>query len=225
MSLGNPSDPPTSSAPDKRIPESAQQLDPEGLKAYAHPLRMAILRYLQDVGAATSTSLAEHLGQSTGQTSYHLRQLAKHGLIEDVPGRGTGRERWWRARSTGVDLATMLTDDATVRAADVLLAEMLRDRTETLARWIGGLSRAVENEDVAARALHSQSTLLLTPDELAELSEALGETITQFTSRHRSRFDDGAPEDAVRVRAYIDVFPLLEQGGGTAPADDDDAPR
>lgn len=227
MSLGNPSDPSTSGAPEhKRVPSDAVQLDPEGLKAYAHPLRMAILRYLQNHGAATSTSLAEHLSQSTGQTSYHLRQLAKHGLIEDVPGRGTGRERWWRGRSTGVDLATMLTDEATAHAADVLLAEMLRDRTETLARWIGGLSRAVEHEEIASRALHSQSTIMLTPDELAELSETLSETITKFTARFSARFDgdDDVPPDAVRVRAYIDVFPLLDDDApGTAAADGDSA--
>mgnify|MGYP003776042601 CR=1 FL=1 len=161
MSLGKASDPATPR--DERV-----QLTPEGLKAYAHPLRMAILRYLHTHGAATSTTLAEHLGESTGQTSYHLRQLAKHGLIEDMPGRGTGRERWWRARAAGVDLTTMLTDEATAHAADTLLAEMLRDRTETLARWVGNLAHAVENQHVASRSLHSQATLKLTPDELGE---------------------------------------------------------
>lgn len=208
MSLGKASDPATPR--DERV-----QLTPEGLKAYAHPLRMAILRYLHTHGAATSTTLAEHLGESTGQTSYHLRQLAKHGLIEDMPGRGTGRERWWRARAAGVDLTTMLTDEATAHAADTLLAEMLRDRTETLARWVGNLAHAVENQHVASRSLHSQATLKLTPDELGELSEALGELLTQFTERFRDRLDGGeAPADAVLVRAYVDVFPLL----------DDDAP-
>ena len=56
--------------------------------------------------------------------------------------------------------------------------------------------------------------MLLTPSELAELSETLGKTITQFTARFSARFDgDGdVPADAVRVRAYIDVFPLLDDG-------------
>lgn len=189
------------------------QLGPDALKAYAHPLRLAILRYLNERGAATSTTLAQYLGESTGQTSYHLRQLAKHGIVEDVPGRGSGRERWWRARSAGVDLSTMLTDESTAAAADVMLAEMLRERTETLARWVGSLSKLSEHERIASRSLHSQATMRLTPEELEELSVALETLVSDFADRFRSRMDGDAPEDAVRVRANLDVFPLLDENG------------
>jgi len=219
MSLGNPSAPESSPAtPAKGAAAAhleAHQIGPEALKAYAHPLRMAILRYLHDHGTATATTLAQHLGESTGQTSYHLRQLAKHGLVEDVPERGTGRERWWRSRSANVGLATMLTDESTAHAANVLLSEMLRERTEALGRWLATLSSfedpaRLAEDPIARSALHSQSTLLLTGDELEELSELLADTITEFADRHRGRFDDGAPEGAVRVRAYVDVFPLAD---------------
>ena len=189
------------------------QLGPEALKAYAHPLRMAILRYLREHGRATSTTLAAALGESTGQTSYHLRQLAKHRLVEDVPEAGTGRERWWRARSAGVDLTTMLTDPGTAKAADILLSDLLRERTEVLARWIANLSRLSPDDAVAKRSLHSTSTLLLTPSELEELSESLSETIDSFAERFHSRHDGGAPADAVRIRTSIDVFPLLDDDG------------
>ncbi len=225
MSLGKPSEaesspstPPDGGPPP---PGSANQLGPEDLKAYAHPLRMAILRYLHDHGAATSTTLAKHLGESTGQTSYHLRQLAKHRLVEDVPGRGSGRERWWRSRSADVDLTTMLTDEATMHAANVLLAEMLRDRAENLGRWLSRVAVLTEDDAAAKRSLHSESTLLLTPEELGELSEALSTVTTEFAERFRSRMTDGAPEDAVRVRSYIDVFPMLEDdpADGGPPAD------
>ena len=221
MSLGNPSAPKSSPAtPAKGAAKAhaeANQIGPEALKAYAHPLRMAILRYLHDHGTATSTTLAQHLGESTGQTSYHLRQLAKHGLVEDVPERGTGRERWWRSRSTNVGLDTMLTDKATAHAANVLLSEMLRERTETLGRWLATLSSfedpaRLAEDPFARNTLHSQSVLLLTAAELEELSETLADTITAFADRVRGRFDDGAPEGAVRVRAYIDVFPLPDEG-------------
>lgn len=196
-----------------RDPDDHVQLGPEALKAYAHPLRMAILRYLREHGRATSTTLAEALGESTGQTSYHLRQLAKHRLVEDVPGLGTGRERWWRARSAGVDLTTMLNDPSTARAADILLTDLLRERTELLARWIAKVSRLSPDDAVASRSLHSTSTLLLTPSELEELSLALSEVVDTFSERYHSRHDDGAPEGAVRVRSHIDVFPLLDDDG------------
>jgi DNA-binding transcriptional ArsR family regulator len=67
------------------------------LKALAHPLRQRILRQLRHSGEATATTLAAALGENTGATSYHLRRLAEYGLVEEVPGHGRGRERWWRA--------------------------------------------------------------------------------------------------------------------------------
>ena len=65
-------------------------------KAMSHPLRREMLRHLDEHGPATSTTLAGALGENTGTTSYHLRVLADAGVIEEVPERANGRERWWR---------------------------------------------------------------------------------------------------------------------------------
>jgi DNA-binding transcriptional ArsR family regulator len=65
-------------------------------KAMSHPLRREMLRHLDEHGPATSTTLAGALGENTGTTSYHLRVLADAGVIEEVPERASGRERWWR---------------------------------------------------------------------------------------------------------------------------------
>ena len=62
--------------------------------------RGEILRHLDAQGSATSTTLAGALGESTGTTSYHLRVLAEAGVIEEVPERAHGRERWWRTFPT-----------------------------------------------------------------------------------------------------------------------------
>lgn len=67
------------------------------LKALTHPVRVRMLGILRVDGPATATTLAARLGINSGATSYHLRQLALHGFIEDDEGRGNGRERWWRA--------------------------------------------------------------------------------------------------------------------------------
>ncbi|MFI6603856.1 ArsR/SmtB family transcription factor [Nonomuraea sp. NPDC050536] len=75
--------------------------DPGRLKALAHPMRRLMLEHLNVHGPATSTTLGEVLGAKTGTTSYHLRQLEKHGFIEEIPERSTGRERWWRRVETG----------------------------------------------------------------------------------------------------------------------------
>jgi DNA-binding transcriptional ArsR family regulator len=70
--------------------------DAKRWKALSHPLRGEILRQLGEHGPATSTTIAEALGENTGTTSYHLRVLAGAGIIEEVPERAHGRERWWR---------------------------------------------------------------------------------------------------------------------------------
>jgi DNA-binding transcriptional ArsR family regulator len=69
----------------------------EALRILAHPMRQRILRYLRQAGPATSTTLARDLGENSGIMSYHLRQLAEYGFVQEVPGRGQGRERWWQA--------------------------------------------------------------------------------------------------------------------------------
>lgn len=184
-------------------PATAQQI-----KAFAHPLRMQLYRLLSDQGQATASVLARETGESTGQTSYHLRQLARHGLVEEDTGRGTGRERWWRSRSFQVDATHLRQDAGLSQAAAILLHGVVQDRAEALDRWIGQAETAPQEWiDVS---LHSQSTLVLSPAELAEMNQAVGEVIDRFTAVSRSRQADGRLEGARRVRAYYDAFPLPE---------------
>jgi helix-turn-helix protein len=72
-------------------------LEPRMLRGLAHPLRIRLRAELVEHGPATATQLAARVGQSSGATSYHLRQLAAYGFVTDEPGRGNGRERYWRA--------------------------------------------------------------------------------------------------------------------------------
>ncbi|GAB3911123.1 hypothetical protein GCM10027612_88040 [Microbispora bryophytorum subsp. camponoti] len=71
--------------------------DPRTLKAVAHPLRVLLLGELRTNGPATATELAGRLGESSGSTSYHLRQLVRYGFVEADPGQRDRRERRWRA--------------------------------------------------------------------------------------------------------------------------------
>jgi DNA-binding transcriptional ArsR family regulator len=61
-----------------------------------NPVRRRILGFIGQHLEANSTSVAKALGESTGTTSYHLRKLAEQHLIEEIPERSSGRERWWR---------------------------------------------------------------------------------------------------------------------------------
>jgi predicted ArsR family transcriptional regulator len=79
------------------VTPSNLRLDARALRVLAHPLRARLLSALRTAGPATATRLAEQLGTNTGATSYHLRALAAVDLVREEPGRGTTRERWWRA--------------------------------------------------------------------------------------------------------------------------------
>ena len=68
----------------------------------SNPLRQEILEYLGTHESATATTIARALGENSGTTGYHLRVLAAAGIIEEIPDRAHGRERWWR--SVPVDL-------------------------------------------------------------------------------------------------------------------------
>jgi DNA-binding transcriptional ArsR family regulator len=72
-------------------------LEPRMLRGLAHPLRIRLRAELIENGPATASQLAARVGESSGATSYHLRQLAAYGFVVDEPGRGNGRERYWRA--------------------------------------------------------------------------------------------------------------------------------
>ena len=61
------------------------------LRAYAHPVRMKLILALRTRGPLTATQAGRLLGESSGTCSFHLRQLAKYGLVEET-GEGVGHD-------------------------------------------------------------------------------------------------------------------------------------
>lgn len=55
-----------------------------------HEVRTALLDLLAEVGTVTATEAAARLGYSSGLCSFHLRQLARHGYLEEAPTVGAG---------------------------------------------------------------------------------------------------------------------------------------
>lgn len=118
---------------------------PEGLRALSHPGRLRMLGLLRTEGPATATTLATRLGLNTGATSYHLRQLEKHGFVVEDEARGNGRDRWWRSahRFTRTDTARATTPeerdtaDAFLQAVAIVYAGQTQralDEARTLPR-------------------------------------------------------------------------------------------
>src|SRR5919109_3892505 len=75
--------------------------EPEALEALAHPVRLALIDHLMSDGPATASACARAVGDTPSNCSYHLRILAKVGLVDEVESED-GRERPWRALIPGV---------------------------------------------------------------------------------------------------------------------------
>jgi DNA-binding transcriptional ArsR family regulator len=177
--------------------------DPQVMRALAHPARIAIVEYLNNTGAVvTATETAELVGLSPSATSYHLRELAKYGLVEQAPSRGDGRERVWRSTGSALRVDADL-DEPAAAAATVALVEVFLERDmERARRWIR--SQASETEEWRdAGSLDSQK-LLLTADELRALDEKIRELTAPY--RFRERRDD-APAGARAVHVNFMAFP------------------
>lgn len=182
-----------------------RQLDARSLRGLAHPLRMQLLDALRFGGPATASQLAEKLGESSGATSYHLRQLAAHRFIEDDPERGKGRERWWKAahRGLGFDDSLLVDADPAVRgAAHLYLHEVATTQTRDLSTWLG--TRADWPEDWNRSWDMSSATLRLTPQLTRELTQKMHELIATY----RDRCTDADAADTAQVRLHTHAFPL-----------------
>ena len=116
------------------------QLDARNLRGIAHPLRVRLLGILREEGPATATMLAQRLGESSAATSYHLRQLASYGFIDDDPERNAGRERWWRAahRSTYFNPAEDTSPEGALLAGEYLRS-IARAYGRRMEAWIDAL--------------------------------------------------------------------------------------
>lgn len=82
-------------------PRRAQDL--RILRAIAHPARSRILDELHAAGPMRAADVARLLDVPANQASFHLRQLAKYGLVEPAPELAKdGRDRVWRAVPGGL---------------------------------------------------------------------------------------------------------------------------
>lgn len=195
-------------------PSQDIMLDARSLRGMAHPLRPQILGLLRAEGPLTATRVAERLGESSAAMSYHLRQLAAYGFIEEDEGRGTTRERWWRAvyqrtwfdprylRRDGTDVDPGETDVL----ADDYLQHILTLYAEKIRRWLD--NRHTMSPEWTDASSMSDSMLRLTADE----SKRLLDELKQVVDKYRRAPDADAPEGARIVAAQFQVFPQFLPG-------------
>ena len=78
---------------------------PEAMRALAHPLRLRILTQLEADGHGRAADLARTLGEPPNSVSFHLRTLARAGLVVEAPELAHDRrDRVWRNAADTYDV-------------------------------------------------------------------------------------------------------------------------
>jgi len=181
-------------------PEARRHItEPEALQALAHPVRLELINHLMSAGPATASACARAVGDTPSNCSYHLRVLAKVGLVDEVAS-DDGRERPWRALITGFDTEVDSKGPMTPQAAELLAVALQRDQRmvrDHLARR-DELPRRWRSADV-----YSTYTLRLTPRELTDLAAKLDALIRPYVAATR----EDAPRGSALVHLGLQAFP------------------
>jgi len=200
--------------PDGAIAET-RELNFEALKGLAHPLRMQLFNALAIYGSDTSSGLAARLGESTGATSYHLRQLERHGFVREVEGAGTARERWWERFPGGVTVSPGAVGDSPAGRAAVssVLRQFERDRSHLLGDFIARGTEVLDEDWINASTIGT-ANLKLTPAQLDAVQQSWQQWARETLEPLRGQNGPGARP----VQIHFNAFPVLdgEVSPGTA---------
>jgi DNA-binding transcriptional ArsR family regulator len=172
--------------------------DLRALNALAHPLRLALLDTVMSFGPRTATECAEVVGSTPSNCSYHLRYLARYGLVEPVD-RQDGRERPWRATAAGFQFDSGSASPA-ARAAEAAVAAVQVDEHARLAHAF--IRRADDDPTWRQASNFSAYGLLVTPDELRQISEEIDAIVRPY----RAMVRDDAPDGAAPVHVSVTAF-------------------
>jgi predicted ArsR family transcriptional regulator len=180
--------------------------DPRALRALAHPTRLELMGLLRRGGPLTATQAGEQMGESAACCSFHLRQLAKYGLVEEAGG-GRGRERPWRATAISTEWAARGSDEES-DAAGALLSRLVIERY--MQNAIGWLERrGSEDPEWVEAATINDSLIHMTVEELREFEEKIRSLLEPYLRRLESGEPPAAGARPVNVIAL--AFPLAEK--------------
>ncbi len=191
----------------ERRPISRIEPNAMALRALAHPQRMRMLSMLRMDGPATATRLAERMGLNSGATSYHLRQLARHGFIEEDAERGNARDRWWRASHDSTVTSTAGDDEDDLDAAVAF--------TQAALQWqVSQMQQAVEQHAQLSSAWRDASTasdfiIPLTAEGAKALTDRLMAVLWEAKAA-APPLGGAYPEGVEPVTYVLHAFPRVE---------------
>ncbi|WP_055699828.1 MULTISPECIES: winged helix-turn-helix domain-containing protein [Streptomyces] len=170
-----------------------------------HEVRTALLDLLAEVGTVTATEAASRLGYSSGLCSFHLRQLARHGYIEEAPHSG-GRARPWRLRRRTA---------AAEGAAEEQFGDLARGlEDESWQRWLA------QRDAAPAEWRHDEAfsaIAYLTPEEMSRVADVVRRALAPYQDREQRPL--ARPDGARPVALITRLFPLLPDTADDADQD------
>lgn len=174
--------------------ETLRVQEPAALRAIAHPLRQRILMELAVLGHARAADLARATGEPANAVSFHLRVLAKAGLIVEAPEHARDRrDRVWTnvARSYAVEPGTPAAVRDVVRPALAWAEETFRRANES----------GVARED----RILAISALVLTPEQATAMAHDIEAVLERWSDRSLAE----ARETPDAARATYQVLTVL----------------
>jgi DNA-binding transcriptional ArsR family regulator len=158
--------------------------DPRVLRAIAHPVRNRILEELGAAGPMRAADITRDLGIPANQASFHLRQLAKYGLVVEAPEAARdGRDRVWKVvHESGLNINTRELADAPGGKAAVAVFRR---------EWSSAAHDAVRRAEQVERdpdtvVLVADTAIRLTHDDATRFGEELTELAESWRRRGRS---------------------------------------
>jgi len=187
-----------------QLPELRQLDDARTLRALAHPVRIALVEALSIGGPMTATEVGEQIGETPTTCSFHLRQLAKYGFVEEAGG-GKGRSRPWRMTSIGHTIASTHDDPQTAIAASTLVRLIRERQLDRYRAWRE--TQSTYPREWRDAAGDSEYVFYLTAQELDDLNKEL---LALLRPRVLERLTDPSqrPPGSVPVEMLIFSYPM-----------------
>ena len=190
-----------------RHPGIDHVLPSASLKSLAHPLRVRIYDELSAYGPLTASGLGERLGESSGSTSYHLRQLERAGLVREDTTRGKGRERWWERTPGSIaipDARSLPPGSADRLAVKLVEDEWFRTREQNMRDFLAE-GEAVFGPEWLDIATSDTINVRLTPDQLHGLVTDIDAVLKRYIDAYKRTPSAGSRP----VQIHINAFPLV----------------
>ncbi|MEO6532491.1 MAG: helix-turn-helix domain-containing protein [Pseudolysinimonas sp.] len=192
-----------------------RELDLESLKALSHPLRVQIVNALSIYGAATASGLAERFGESSGATSYHLRQLERHGFIREVEGKGTGRERWWERVPGALNIGSSAAEETPAgRSAAQLIFREFRETADRLLVDFTERGPELLPPEWMDTSEITTANARLTLEQMQTFVRAVNSAINTYVIPFRGQQVDGTRA----IQIHFNAFPVLDAETAVNPS-------